>query len=439
MNTQTIHNWDRSLSWRPSAIHHPATEDDIIALIQQAIEQSARLKPIGSALSWSDVADIPSVAMRFDKMANVIDVDRDGRRITLQAGAPLAQVNDTLAQHGLALDNFGSIVKQTAADYIATASHGTGIRTPILSTYIERLRLIDGLGRVHELDARQDPELFSAARVNLGCLGVVTEITLGCVEAFDLEERLDLVNFDTVLADLDSILADNDYCKFWWLPYTDKIQVYAFNKTDRSHKGAGFSGFMDRSGISGIGFTGLIAAGRLLPNLIPFIHNTVQNLQFKPHTRIDRSDKVITVSSSIPLHQETEYAIPVEKAAEAIDRTRQMIMQAKDQEPSYRVNFPLEVRFVAADDIPMSPTTGRDTCYIGPYISSTKWAPRCFADFEALMDDYDGRPHWGKSFSLTAQQLRQRYPAYDSFNSLRQANDPHGLFRNTFVDRVFPD
>ncbi len=433
MTTETIRNWDRSQSWQPEAVHRPADEDEIIALIRRAVDRGRPLKPVGSALSWSDIADIPAEAMRFDRMARVVAVDRENRRITVQGGTPLKLVNETLAEHGLALDNFGSIVEQTAAGYIATASHGTGIHTPILSAYVEHMRLIDGLGQVHELSADSEPELFAAARVHLGCLGVVSELTFRCVDAFDLEERLDLIDFDTVLADLDSILTDNDYCKFWWLPYTDKIQVYAFNKTDRPRKGAGLSGFLDRTGISGVMFSGLIAAGRVLPGLIPFIHNTVQTMQFKPHTRVDRSDKVITVSSAIPNHQETEYAIPVEDAAEAIDRTRQMILKA-----DYRVNFPLEVRFVAGDDIPMSPTSGRDSCFIGPYISSAKWARGCFADFEALMSDYGGRPHWGKTFSLNAGQLKERYPAYGEFNRLRQACDPHGLFRNSCIDRVFP-
>jgi L-gulonolactone oxidase len=148
---------------------------------------------------------------------------------------------------------------------------------------------------------------------------------------------------------------------------------------------------------------------------------------------VDRSDRVIKVSSGIPVHQETEYAIPIEQAAEAIDRTRKMVLQA-----NYRVNFPMEVRFVAADDIPMSPASGRDSCYIGAYVASRKWAPDYFAEFEDLMRDYQGRPHWAKSFSRPAQELRDLYPAYDSFNRLRQECDPYGLFRNSFVDRVFP-
>ena len=129
-----------------------------------------------------------------------------------------------------------------------------------------------------------------------------------------------------------------------------------------------------------------------------------------------------------------EYAIPIEQAAKAIDETRRLVLQA-----DYRVNFPLEVRFVAGDDIPMSPANGRDSCYIGAYVGSLEWAPPYFADFENLMRDYRGRPHWGKSFSITHDEIRALYPAYNAFDRLRRQCDPRGLFRNSFVDRVFPD
>ena len=432
MSSKIIRNWDGSRTWQPEAIHYPESEEEIAGLIRRAAEDSKRVKALGSALSWSDINDSPEIAIRFDRMAEVLEVDRDQGLIRLQAGARLKDVNEVLARHGLAFDNFGSIILQTAGGYIGTGTHGTGSRTRILSTTIEKIRMIDGLGQVHELDAEHEPELFSAARVNLGCLGVVTEITFKCVEAFDLEERLELVEFDTALANLEGYLRDNDYCKFHWLAYTDKVQVYTFNKTDKPRGGFGFTGFMDQTGISGFFFTGLMGLGRLFPQLVPFLHNSVQTIHFHPRRRVDRSDRVIKVSSSIPIHQEMEYAIPIEKAAKAIDETRRMVLKA-----DYRVNFPMEVRFVASDDIPMSPASGRDSCYIGAYVGSPKWAKGYFAEFETLMRNYEGRPHWGKTFSLTQKELRALYPAYDAFNRLRRTCDPQGLFRNSFSDRVF--
>jgi L-gulonolactone oxidase len=87
----------------------------------------------------------------------------------------------------------------------------------------------------------------------------------------------------------------------------------------------------------------------------------------------------------------------------------------------------------------MSPANGRDSCYIGAYVGSLNWSPPCFAEFEDLMRDFDGRPHWGKTFSRNHTELRSLYPAYDAFNQLRQECDPLGLFHNSFVDRVFPE
>ncbi len=433
MKPRIIQNWDRTQSWEPETIYVPKDEDGIVAVIQRAIEAKKRVKVIGSALSWSDVIDQPAISVLCDNMTKVLHVDRDNRQIRLQAGARLNQINDVLAENGLAFDNFGSIVTQTAAGYIATGSHGTGAKTQMLSAHVDSIRMIDGLGEAHDLDAAHEPELFSAACVNLGCLGIITEIAFRCVEAFDIEERLELVDFDTVLADLGDYVKDNDYCKLWWLPYTEKVQVYLFNRTTKRYSGLDLPRFMDHTGLSGMLFNILIGLGKVYPKAIPLIHETVQRIHFHPHSRVDRSDKIIRVSSSIPIHQETEYAIPIELAPQAINEARRLILRSR-----HKANFPMEVRFVAADNIQLSPANGRDSCFIGPYVSSRKWAPPLFTEFEELICDYAGRPHWGKSFSLTPEKLQGLYPAYESFNQLRKRCDPHGLFRNSFVDRVFP-
>jgi len=431
-NRTTIRNWDGTQTWRPDQLHHPADENEVAAVIAAAAEHGHRVKAHGGSRSWSDIIDVPGSAMRLDRMSAVVDIDRDHHRITVQGGARLRDVNEALADAGLAFDNFGSIVMQTAAGYTGTGTHGTGGRTRILSSHIERMRLVDGTGRVRELDEDSEPELFAAARVHLGCLGVVTEITFRCVDAFDLEERLELVDFDRALADLDAWVDGNDYCKLWWIPYTRQIQLYTFNRTRRARTRQSLSERLDSTGVSGAAYTALLALSRRVPAIIAPMNQLIQKLQFRPHTRVDRSDKIIRVATSIPVHQETEYAIPRARAAEAITEIRAMVERA-----SYRVNFPLEVRFVAADDIPMSPASGRDSCYLGAYVASVEWAAGYFADFENLMQDYKGRPHWGKSFTRTHRQIRELYPDYDRFDRLRRACDPHGVFANRFTDRVF--
>ncbi len=432
--TRRIRNWDRTLSWRPVSIHRPRDAAEVAAIVAKAAAAEGRVKAIGSALSWSDAADIRESVIVFDRMTD-ISVDVDAKRVTVQAGAKLSDVNDALAEHGLAFENFGSITMQTAGGYTGTGTHGTGGRIPILSSYIEAIQLVDGEGGVHEVTRDCEPELFSAARVHLGCLGVITEITFRCVEAFNLEEHLAVVPFDEALEKLDDYVDGNAYCKLWWLPYNRRIQVYTFNKTDKPRSRTTFQGLLDSSGLSGLLFGGLLKVTRLLPGLIPQLLEGVQRVSFQPHTRVDRSDRIIRYAGSIPWHQETEYAIPRQHAAEAIGRMRDMVLAADD----YRVNFPQEIRFVAADDIPMSCANDRDCCYLGGYVSGLKWARAYHRAFEALMRDYDGRPHWGKSFDRTHDELRALYPRYDDFAALRERCDPFGVFRNSFVDRVFPE
>ncbi len=212
------------------------------------------------------------------------------------------------------------------------------------------------------------------------------------------------------------------------------MQVYLFNKTTKPRTPVTFQERFDASGMSGRTFTGLLGLSRLRPNTTNWILPAIGKLAFKPHTRIDRSDKIIKYAGAIPRHQETEYAIPRSRAAEGIQAMRQLVLSAT----GYKVNFTQEIRFVAADDIPMSPSVDRDSCYLGGYVSSLKWAPSYFLDFEDRMDSLAGRPHWGKSFNRSAAEIRALYPKYDEFNRLRQRCDPNGVFRNRFTDRIFP-
>lgn len=433
MPTRRIHNWDRTLSWRPTALHRVRSTEEVARVVASAAERGARVKAIGGALSWSDVAGIPDEVVVLDDMA-AVTVDVEGMRATVQAGARLRDVNDVLAAHGLAFENFGSITMQTAGGYTGTGTHGTGGRTTILSSHVESMTLVDGLGRIRHLDATTEPDVFSAARVHLGCLGVVTELTFRCVPAFDLEERLEVLPFDDALSKLDDYVDANDYCKLWWLPFNDAVQVYRFNKTDAARTSLSMQERLDKAGVSGMAFGGLLRFGRAVPGAIPTVLRVAQASSFRPHRRVDRSDQIIKYVGAIPRHQETEYAIPRERAVDAIDRWRRLVLRAD----SYRVNFTQEMRFVAGDDIPMSPASGRASAHLGGYIASVKWAPLYFTDFEALMADYGGRPHWGKSFDRTAAELRALYPRYGEFDSVRRGCDPRGVFRNSFVDRVFP-
>lgn len=410
----------------------PRDTEEVAGIVRQAYERGEKVKALGALLSWSEATDCPGKALLMERMARVVAVDREAKKVRVEAGARLKNVNEVLYEHGLAFENFGSITEQTVGGYIGTGSHGTGAL--ILAARVLEMTLVDGTGEVRVLSASSQPDIFRFARVHLGCLGVVTEVVFACEEAFWLEERLELLDFDRVLGDLESLVKSNDYVKLWWFPYQAKVQVYRYNRTEERVPRMGFRGFIDKIGASGMAFSGLIGFSKVAPRVIPPLLGLVQALHFRPRRRVNRSDRIIPYGGSIPRHQETEYAVPREVAPKVIEEIRRAVTR---RDAPYRVNFPLEVRFVPADDCPMSPAFQRDSCFIGPYVASRSWAQAYFREAEAIFKDYQGRPHWGKHFSLTPADFARLYPEYRRFQEVRHHLDPAGLFANAFTERVF--
>ena len=93
-----------------------------------------------------------------------------------------------------------------------------------------------------------------------------------------------------------------------------------------------------------------------------------------------------------------EYAIPREHAAEAVRGAREILAR-------HPVSFPIELRFVAADDALLSPAYGRDSAYVAVHLFEGMAWEAPFREVEALMSGFGGRPHWGKCSFLTAEEL----------------------------------
>jgi L-gulonolactone oxidase len=147
-------------------------------------------------------------------------------------------------------------------------------------------------------------------------------------------------------------------------------------------------------------------------------------------TKVDRSYRVYASDRRVRF-TEMEYAIPRRHAADA---ARRVLDTAERAQPP--VGFPIEVRFVAADDSWLSPAYDRDTTYIAVHqFQGMSWESY-FRSVEPVMLEYGGRPHWGKRHFQTAATLAERYPHWEDFRALRARLDPEGSFRNQYLDRV---
>ncbi len=424
-----LKNWAGNQRWRPASFEAPASEAHIAEVIGKAAAAGQRVKPIASGHSFTAIATTNGVQLSLENHNTVRNVDTDTGLVTVDAGISLANLNDELARHGLALTNMGDIAYQSIAGAISTSTHGTGAAFGNIASQVHALRMVTASGDVLAI-AADDPELFGAARVGLGALGVVSEVTLQCVPAFNLtamESNHKLV--DMLDGEFDDIAASVDHPEYYWMPRTRSAFVKRNTRTDAPADVTRFSHVRDRIIGENLAFGLVNRVGRRMPAAVPKIAKLVSSASSE-RSFTDRSDKVFTSPRWVKFY-EMEYAIPREHLSEAVRRIDQLT-----REISEPITFPIEVRVSAGDDSFLSTAYGRDTGYVACHVFEGTSYDNYFQGVESIMNDYAGRPHWGKLHFQTASTLSQRYPMWDRFIAVRDRLDPDGVFRNPYLDRV---
>jgi L-gulonolactone oxidase len=388
------------------------------------------VKVVGGGHSFTDAACTDGRMLSLEHLDRVVAVDEAAGTITVEAGMTIRQLNQELAARGLALQNLGDIDRQSVAGAIATGTHGTGAAFGALPTFVEGLELVTADGEVLTCSATEEPEVLHCARVGLGALGVVTKVTLRCVPAFNLHHIEQPRRLHDVLAELDDQVAANDYFEFYWLPHTDSCATIANNRTEEPiQEKSAYKRWRAEVFFPNVFFGALVAAGRASKKRIPKLAETVaKNLG---RTELINTSHRIFISTRLIRFVEMEYSIPRERAAEAVLAIRDLI-----DDEDLLVSFPIEVRFVAADDVPLSMANGRDACFVAVHMARGVPYEAYFQGVERIMTGLGGRPHWGKMHFQTAADLAPRYPEWDRFQACRARLDPNERFANSYLDRV---
>lgn len=428
----TWRNWAGNQTARPVRVATPADPEQLAALVREAVAAGLRVKPIGAGHSFSDIAVTDGLAVRLDRMAGLIDVDVPTGLVTAQAGMPLHRLNRALAEHGLAMSNLGDIDRQTIGGATATGTHGTGAAHGGLSTQIRALELVLADGRRVRCAADERPELFRIARVGLGALGVVTSVTAQCVPAFALHAAERPMRLAEVLDGLDEFATGVDHAEFYWFPHTDRTLT---KRNVRVPAGTplrplrGLRAWWDDEFLSNAVFSLTNRVASRVPAVVPLVNRTATHaLSAREYT--DESYRVF-VSPRRVRFREMEYGIPRPALAEVLGELTRWTERAGE-----RISFPVEVRFAAADDIPLSTAFDRDSAYVAVHQYVGLPHERYFRAVEDIMGAVGGRPHWGKLHGLRAATLRARYPCFDEFVALRDELDPDRVFANRYLDRV---
>jgi L-gulonolactone oxidase len=423
-------NWAGDQRCAPATLQRPRSLDELSEALGRARVRASRVRAVGAGHSFSDIACSEETLLSLDGLADLIDVDSAGGLVRVQGGITINALSRRLDEHGLAMENLGDIDVQSIAGAISTATHGTGARLGNISSQVRELKLVLADGSTLVCSPEHEPEVFRAARVGLGALGLIAEVTLRCVPAFTLHGIDAPAPFAETLERFEQLALGNDHFEFFVFPYAEVALTRTNNRTEQPPRPRGrLAAYANDVLLTNHAFGLFCRLGRRVPGAIPQINRLVTRLAGHSE-RIERSASIFA-SPRLVRFTEMEYALPRERTPEAVRRVMAMI-----QERGLAVPFPIEVRTVAPDDAFLSTANRRETGFVAVHMfEGMEWRPY-FEAVEAIMDELEGRPHWGKRHFQTAATLRPRYPDWDRFQAVRARLDPEGRFGNAWTDRV---
>jgi L-gulonolactone oxidase len=347
------HNWAGDQHCLPAMVQCPGSIEELAGAIEQAAQRGSRVRVVGAGHSFGDIALTDGLMLSMERLTSVLDVDRSSGLARVQAGITIRELSRQLDAHGLALENLGDIDAQSIAGAISTATHGTGARLRNLSAQVSELTLVLADGSKLVCSAERDPEVFGAARVGLGSLGAIAEVTIRCVPAFTLHGVDVPAPLEDTLERFDELALGNDHFEFFVFPHTDTALTRTNNRTEQAPRPRGrLAAYANDVLLTNRAFELCCRAGRLFPGRIPQLNRLVTRLAGRSE-RVDRSAEIFA-SPRLVRFTEMEYALPRERTVQAVRRVMAVIEQR-----GFAVPFPIEVRTVAPDDALLSTAAGR--------------------------------------------------------------------------------
>ncbi|PIM69731.1 FAD-linked oxidoreductase [Streptomyces sp. JV178] len=426
----TWRNWAGNVTARPVREVTPATVEELAAAVRRAAEDDLRVKAVGTGHSFTAAAATDGVLIRPQLLTGIRNIDRDAMTVTVGAGTPLKRLNVALAREGLSLTNMGDIMEQTVSGATSTGTHGTGRESASIAAQIKGLELVTADGSVLTCSATENADVFAAARVGIGALGIVTAITFAVEPLFLLTAREEPMPFEKVVAEFDELHAENEHFEFYWFPHTGNTNTKRNNRSAGPEKPVPQlnSWFEDEFLSNGV-FQVANLVGQAVPATIPTIAQ-ISSRALSARSYTDIPYKVFTSPRRVRF-VEMEYAVPREALVDTLRELKAMVDRSH-----LRVSFPVEVRTAPADDITLSTASGRDSAYIAVHMFRGTPYQAYFTAAERIFTAHEGRPHWGKVHTRDTDYFAKVYPRFGEFTALRDRLDPERRFQNDYLRRV---
>lgn len=288
------HNWAGNITATPARTVTPASVGELQETVRRAAEDGLRVKAVGTGHSFTAAAATDGVLVRPQALAGIRSIDRAAGTVTVAAGTVLKDLNQALAAAGLSLTNMGDIMEQTVSGATSTGTHGTGRDSASIAAQIRGLELVTADGRLLTCSEKENPEVFAAARLGIGALGIVTAITFAVEPIFFLTAREEPMGFDRVTAEFEEHFAENEHFEFYWFPHTGNCNTKRNNRSQGPAAPPGpVSAWIEDELLSNGLFQAVNSLGRAVPATIPSIAR-VASRALSARTYTDIPYKVFT-------------------------------------------------------------------------------------------------------------------------------------------------
>lgn len=460
-------------------------------------EKRARIRPVGSGLSPNGIGLARSGMVNLALMDKVLEVDKEKKRVRVEAGIRVQELVDGIKEYGLTLQNFASIREQQIGGIVQVGAHGTGARLPPIDEQVISMKLVTPAKGTIEISKEKDPELFYLARVGLGGLGVVSEVTLQCVERQELVEHTFISNMKDIKKNHKKLLSENKHVKYLHIPYTDAVVVVTCNPvskwkgppkykpkytTDEALQhvrdlykeslvkyriAASKSSDDNEPDINELSFTELrdklLALDPLNKDHVVKINRAEAEFWRKSEGyRVGWSDEILGFDCggqqwvSENCFPAGTLAKPSLKDLEFIEKLKQLIEKEEIPAPA-----PIEQRWTARSQSSMSPASSSAEDDIFSWVGIIMYLPTMDArqrkeiteEFfhyrhltqAELWDKYSAYEHWAKievpkdkdELAALKERLRRRFPV-DAYNKARKELDPNKILSNNMLEKLFP-
>jgi FAD-linked oxidoreductase len=411
-------NWSGIQHAYPARRAGPASEAELAEVIKTA---PAPVRVVGAGHSFTALAVTPGTLVSLDGMSGI--VGWDGDEAIVRAGTRLGALGPALAEHGRAMANLPDINKQSLGGALGTGTHGTGSTLKAIHGDVTALKLVTAKGEVIDCDAKTKPEIFNAARVSLGALGVITEARLKTIPNKRVHRRVWLDPFEKALAEAEARWAQHRNYEFYAVPFTGLAACIAHDETDEPAR--------PREADSDTAFLDALRGLRNLLSWSPSLRKAAAKALLggeKPQEAVDEGWKLLSTERPVRFN-EMEFHLPHDRQLAAL---KEVVETIEKHRPD--VFFPIEVRRIAPDDAWLSPFQGEPRGSVAVHCYYKDQYDFLFTLIQPIFLRHGGRPHWGKLHSLRGDQLAALYPRWNDWLAVRKALDPEGRFLNLYLE-----